>query len=125
MPQNDSTNDIHDEKPLKAWLYRHGSHVSHWYSESSLAKCHARNALPNSVSHFFHPTRATFFGEHDDEGSESMTQLWSSRAHRKHRYVYISSRQAARHKDGMWGRLALMRKIEYWNISWWVAQVRL
>lgn len=123
MPQTNSTDDTHDGKPLKAWLSRRGSHVNHWYSNSSLAKCHARNALPKSVSHFFHPTRATFFGEHGDEGV--MTQLWSSRAHRKHRYVYMSSfTQAARHRDGIWGRLALMRKIEYWNISWWVAQVR-
>lgn len=23
----------------------------------------------------------------------------------------------------VWGRISLMRKLEYWNISWWVAQV--
>ncbi|KAF9045526.1 hypothetical protein BJ165DRAFT_1370639 [Panaeolus papilionaceus] len=52
-----------------------------------------------------------------------MTQTWTSRNHRKHRYVTFSpDTERRRHAESFWDRIANMRRLEYWNVSWWVAQ---
>ncbi|KAF8970476.1 hypothetical protein BDZ97DRAFT_1791637 [Flammula alnicola] len=112
-----------NEVPKKPGLFKHGSHhdISRWHLNlhPSVVKTCARNPLPNSLGQFFHPTRATLVVG----GGGGMTQKWTSRDHRKNRHVYKSpTTQQNRYRDSLWGKLALMRTIEYWNISWWVAQ---
>ncbi|KAF9484834.1 hypothetical protein BDN70DRAFT_872097 [Pholiota conissans] len=116
------------QRSSRSWLAEHEGHsdISRWHipkgheAPGAFIKRCARNALPDSVAHFFHPTRATLASK--DDGHE-MTQQWSSRKHRKQWYQYRSpTTGGSRHRDTMLGKLALMGKFEYWNISWWVAQ---
>jgi hypothetical protein len=117
------------ERSSKSWIAQHEAHsdVSRWHipegqSRRAFIRRCARNALPDRIAHFFHPTRATLASENE---GQSMTQEWTSRQHRKHWYQYRSPTTGdSRHRDTTWGKLALMTGFEYWNISWWVAQVR-
>lgn len=61
---------------------------------------------------FLHPTHATLTNNHS----------WSSRSHRKGRYVrHTLDTTHKRHHPSLWLNLWQLRRIEYWNISWWVA----
>ncbi|KAJ7253761.1 hypothetical protein B0H12DRAFT_1071425 [Mycena haematopus] len=47
---------------------------------------------------------------------------WTSRDHRKHRHLATDPRTGRpRRSVGTMRKLANMRRIEYWNISWWVS----
>ncbi|KAJ7054497.1 hypothetical protein C8F01DRAFT_1163582 [Mycena amicta] len=65
---------------------------------------------------FMHPTHAVL------ALSEKEDFAWTSRDHRKHRHVATSPHTGRpRHAEGTLRKIANMRNIEYWNISWWVA----
>ncbi|KAF8590093.1 hypothetical protein K439DRAFT_1628306 [Ramaria rubella] len=75
---------------------------------------------PTSVSpfSFFAPNNAKLVHRHHHDKQIH----WNARAHRKQRYRAASPRYGRmRHTASVWGRIARMRKLEYWNISWWVA----
>lgn len=79
----------------------------------------ATNSFPHPIKHAFHPTHANLTHTH---GSEVRTQEWTSRHHRKHRHIQVSPRtNKKRHETTLLRKMARLRKIEYWNISWWVA----
>ncbi|KAJ6572104.1 hypothetical protein B0H19DRAFT_937256 [Mycena capillaripes] len=64
---------------------------------------------------FIHPTHATL------EGPEK-NLAWTSRDHRRHRHLAADPRTGhPRRGAGTVQKLANMRRIEYWNISWWVS----
>jgi hypothetical protein len=69
--------------------------------------------LTSPFSDFMHPTRVML--AHTD-GAE---QEWRSRSHRKNRY----RASVFAERSPLWKFLNLF-KIEYWNVSWWVAWVR-
>lgn len=79
-----------------------------------------REHHPNALTHrFFHPTHAVL--SHPNHGELT----WSSRAHRKHRYrTHATPSGKPRHGDTPFERLWHLTRVEYWNISWWVAIVR-
>lgn len=91
-------------------------HIPRWHHtpHPSVVKECARNALPKPLGHIFHPTHATLTIE------DGATQNWFSRWHRKGLYKRPSTRLRS-----FWLRLANMRRLEYWNVSWWVAVVRI
>jgi hypothetical protein len=70
--------------------------------------------LTSVFNTFVHPTRALLS---HTEGAE---REWRSRSHRKHRYRFTGDPS----KGGL-QKFLNMFKIEYWNISWWVAWVRM
>ncbi|CAK5272160.1 unnamed protein product [Mycena citricolor] len=79
----------------------------------SVKKNTPRGALP-----FLHPTHATLTSSTGDK------LRWTSRDHRKNRHVVSNPRSGQPRQakdDGMWTKFARMRRVEYWNISWWVA----
>lgn len=101
------------------------------------------NALPWPFGGWVHPTHVEFRlpgpgGVHLGRGLVHR-RSWRSRQHRKGRYIGTSPKGRARRVEAMvkrkggirgkWRRLILkigrMRMVEYWNISWWVAVVRL
>ncbi|KAJ7793404.1 hypothetical protein B0H14DRAFT_2926927 [Mycena olivaceomarginata] len=66
---------------------------------------------------FIHPTHVTLVAP----GSQKDLQ-WTSRDHRKHRHLATDARTGRpRRQVGTLHKLANMRRIEYWNISWWVS----
>ncbi|KAF8156823.1 hypothetical protein B0H34DRAFT_675223 [Crassisporium funariophilum] len=78
----------------------------------------AGDPFPKFFGHFFHPTYATL--THKARGQQ---QMWTSRDHRKHRHIDVSPHNnTPRFGDSFWKRLAHMGRLEYWNVSWWVAQ---
>ncbi|KAJ6491261.1 hypothetical protein C8R47DRAFT_976550 [Mycena vitilis] len=88
-------------------------HKGRWHLElhPDVKKHSARSALGS----FLHPTHATLSAA--DRNSE-----WSSRDHRKNRHIAANPRTGRpRRGAGILRKLANMRRIEYWNISWWVA----
>ncbi|PPR05934.1 hypothetical protein CVT24_006656 [Panaeolus cyanescens] len=108
----------------------HAGHydVSRWHHHLHprvIKEC-ARNALPHNVGHFIHPSMATLSRISRDnlQHIRNMSmQFWTSRNQRKHRYVpYSPHTERSRYGVSTWQRLANMRRIEYWNVSWWVAQ---
>lgn len=105
---------------LRSRFVKHEDHydISRWHLvlHPSVAKECARNALPSWLGQFFHPTRAIFTSK------DGTRQPWTSRAHRKHLY----GRPTIHHLRELWyGVWNMLRRLEYWNVSWWVAQVRL
>ncbi|KAH9477513.1 hypothetical protein JR316_0009732 [Psilocybe cubensis] len=91
----------------------HHIHIPRWHHtlHPSLTKQAARNALPTGIAHIFHPTHAVFTVAQD--GAE---QRWFSRWHRKRLY-----KRPPNQIGSFWARIANMRRLEYWNVSWWVA----
>ncbi len=70
-------------------------------------------------TNFFHPTHAVL---HDAESSSSFH--WKSRDHRKNRHrARAPNDKYDRRGHGLLERLGHMRRMEYWNVSWWVAMV--
>ncbi|KDR68383.1 hypothetical protein GALMADRAFT_104940 [Galerina marginata CBS 339.88] len=103
-------------------LLRHGSHfdVPRWHLEHapSVTRDCARTSLPGWLGQYFHPTHATLAR---DDGVE---KAWASRKHRKHRYAaHVPNTRRTRRYGAFHLRLASMLRVEYWNISWWVAQI--
>ncbi|KAF9527398.1 hypothetical protein CPB83DRAFT_934328 [Crepidotus variabilis] len=74
-----------------------------------------RNPLPKGIAHLMHPTHALLIHTGSELGSE---QKWTSRNERKHRFVAVAPTGAQSRS----ARNSKMEKIEYWNVSWWVAQ---
>ncbi|KAF7348579.1 hypothetical protein MVEN_01375500 [Mycena venus] len=66
---------------------------------------------------FIHPTHATLAAP-----EKNINMEWTSRDHRKHRHLATDPRTGrTRRSVGTLQKLANMRRIEYWNISWWVS----
>ncbi|KAJ7484376.1 hypothetical protein FB451DRAFT_82817 [Mycena latifolia] len=64
---------------------------------------------------FIHPTHAIL------KSSEKVL-AWTSRDHRRHRHVAANPNTGQpRYRKDTLQKLANMRRIEYWNISWWVS----
>jgi len=108
-------------RPTKTYLIKHDSHfdVSRWHHHLSpgVVKECARNALFKPIGWFFHPTYAELVNEAGGR------HIWKARHHRKHRYIQNSAVSGVdRRGANVWAKVAHMGRIEYWNISWWVAQ---
>lgn len=84
----------------------------HTLHPSAVKEC-ARNAFPTRLGHVFHPTHATLAME------DGTTWNWFSRWHRKNLYKRPPTRLRS-----FWIGLSNVRRLEYWNVSWWVAIVR-
>ncbi|KAE9390303.1 hypothetical protein BT96DRAFT_1024605 [Gymnopus androsaceus JB14] len=69
---------------------------------------------------FFHPTSSTI-ARKDPNSDEEF--LWKSRDHRKNRHVKYNPNQDNESRQGsnLLVGLGHMFRIEYWNVSWWVA----
>ncbi|RDB30427.1 hypothetical protein Hypma_007169 [Hypsizygus marmoreus] len=95
----------------------HDAHISRWHHHlhPHVHRHHARNGLPRCVRDLIHPTHVTL--THDAEGDFH----WTSRNHRKHRNQRVSPSGYSRYAKNLPLKLARFRKLEYWNISWWVA----
>ncbi|KAJ6532769.1 hypothetical protein DFH09DRAFT_134102 [Mycena vulgaris] len=64
---------------------------------------------------FIHPTHVTL-------KALDHALAWTSRDHRKHRHMAADPKTGRpRYRHGTFQKLANMRRIEYWNISWWVS----
>ncbi|KAF7323645.1 hypothetical protein MKEN_00585200 [Mycena kentingensis (nom. inval.)] len=91
-------------------------------------------------SGFLHPTHAVLAlsghpaaaaDEKPDGNEKPKRELeWTSRDHRKHRHLVEDPRtgrtrpahqDAKKASQGVLGRIGNMRRVEYWNVSWWVA----
>nr|GAT46672.1 predicted protein [Mycena chlorophos] len=73
---------------------------------------------PHGAFSFLHPTHAVL------ALSSEKNLAWTSRDHRKHRHVAANPQTGQpRHVDGTLRKLWNFRRIEYWNISWWVAML--
>ena len=70
--------------------------------------------LTSVFTRFAHPTRAVL------SHSDGIDLEWRSRSHRKHRYRFSGPSPPTR----AYQKLLNLFKVEYWNISWWVAWVR-
>ncbi|KIY50007.1 hypothetical protein FISHEDRAFT_65014 [Fistulina hepatica ATCC 64428] len=89
-----------------------------------VSKSSERNGLPDFLRHRIHPTHATLYylKDHPDAGPDGKELRWSSRSHRKNRLKSTSPKSGKRRRAGQWFQgLLHMARIEYWNISWWVA----
>jgi len=110
-------NDPETLEKLRSRFIRHESHfdVSRWHLvlHPSVVKECARNSLPATIGRLFHPTHVTFTAE--DGGRH----YWKSRSHRKGRYRNVPDNHL-----NLWKRIANIRHVSYWNVSWWVAVVR-
>jgi hypothetical protein len=84
-----------------------------WHFELHPSVEYLPHTLTSVFSDVIHPTHAVL--AHSD-GAE---REWRSRSHRKHRYRPLGITNPTGAK-----KLLNMFKIEYWNISWWVAWVR-
>ncbi|KAJ3508693.1 hypothetical protein NLJ89_g5616 [Agrocybe chaxingu] len=115
LPKNRAPRDLEHNSHFDITLWHHELHPQ-------IVKECARNSLPKAVGRYFHPTHVHLrFIKDDGEGER--WQLWSSRDHRKQRHVEVSPKtQRPRHGATFWDRLTHMRNVEYWNVSWWVAQ---
>lgn len=83
----------------------------------------SRNALPKLFGTYFHPTRAKLQWVHSPDDKESIL-AWTSRDHRKNRHRAMTPKSGhSRHGKNVWQRVGHMTRVEYWNISWWVAMV--
>ncbi|KAE9390305.1 hypothetical protein BT96DRAFT_349852 [Gymnopus androsaceus JB14] len=69
---------------------------------------------------FLHPT-SLVIARKDPNSDEEF--LWNSRDHRKNRHVKYTPNQdnKSRHGSSLLVGLGHMFRIEYWNVSWWVA----
>ncbi|KAH0581938.1 hypothetical protein H2248_011608 [Termitomyces sp. 'cryptogamus'] len=92
-------------------------HSMRWHHplEPTVEKRDLQNALPHCCRHFFHPTRATLTRDGYDDFK------WKSRNHRKQRHKALTPGQRPRRGKNLQHRFAHMSRLEYWNISWWVA----
>ncbi|KAJ2915846.1 hypothetical protein MD484_g4562, partial [Candolleomyces efflorescens] len=95
-----------------------------WLGKRYLHPTHATLTLRQQDGHDItehHP--CTSYEKHED--GLGFTQHWTSRNHRKHRLVCVGpakphrSRHASNLLVGLWH---MATRIEYWNVSWWVAQ---
>ncbi|KAJ3729888.1 hypothetical protein C8R42DRAFT_653130 [Lentinula raphanica] len=77
------------------------------------------NALPSGIGRFLHPTRVTLALKDPNRDDEF---LWKSRDHRKNRHVkYAPKQNKSRHGRNPVVGIGHMMRLEYWNVSWWVA----
>ncbi|KAJ3998093.1 hypothetical protein F5050DRAFT_1873318 [Lentinula boryana] len=77
------------------------------------------NAFPSHIGHFLHPTRVTLALKDPNRDEEF---LWKSRDHRKNRHVkYTPDQDKSRHGKNSFVGIGHMARLEYWNVSWWVA----
>ncbi|EAU82855.2 integral membrane protein [Coprinopsis cinerea okayama7 len=69
-----------------------------------------------------HPC-SNYTSETSEEGT-TYRHAWTSRDHRKHRHVCYAPTASnhPRHAKGLRAGLKHLMRIEYWNVSWWVAQ---
>jgi len=82
----------------------------------SVQKYNPQNGLPRCCGDLIHPTHIKLVRDSSEE------LAWSSRDHRKQRHLDTSPRSGnTRNGVTLLQRLGHMRRIEYWNISWWVA----
>ncbi|KAK7046904.1 hypothetical protein R3P38DRAFT_89014 [Favolaschia claudopus] len=81
---------------------------------------HVERHSPHSAlrfGSFIHPTHATLHA-----AAVEKPLKWTSRDHRKQRHLSEDPRSGrTRRRVDTWQKLANMGRIEYWNISWWVA----
>jgi hypothetical protein len=63
--------------------------------------------------------------QHPDESVEDLK--WSSRAHRKRRYRSLDEkgRSTSEEEEIIWTKVKRMGKIEWKELSWWIAVVRM
>lgn len=93
----------------------------HYRLEPTLFTHSPDNAFPNGIGRFLHPTRATLASKDPDRDEEF---LWKSRDHRKNRHVkYTPNKDRSRHGKNLLVGIEHMTRLEYWNVSWWVATV--
>ncbi|KAJ3903990.1 hypothetical protein F5879DRAFT_802509 [Lentinula edodes] len=91
----------------------------HYRLEPTLFTHSPNNAFPNGIGRFLHPTRATLASKDPDRDEEF---LWKSRDHRKNRHVkYTPNKDRSRHGKNLLVGIEHMARLEYWNVSWWVA----
>lgn len=102
-----SQENLENEEKMSRW---------HYELHPSVEMRLPRNALPG---HFFHPTRTTL--AHTLSAQEL---AWTSRDHRKNRHYTTAPTGYNRHGDSLMQKFGHLKRIEYWNISWWVAVVR-
>ncbi|KAF8067813.1 hypothetical protein FPV67DRAFT_1669692 [Lyophyllum atratum] len=98
-------------------LGRDDSVVMRWHHalHPSVHYHNPRNGLPRCSQHFIHPTHAILLRDGDESCS------WTSRDHRKNRYKDLAPSQSRRSGSNVFQRLGHMTRLEYWNVSWWVA----
>ncbi|KAJ4468904.1 hypothetical protein J3R30DRAFT_3304544 [Lentinula aciculospora] len=91
----------------------------HYNLEATLFSHSHNNAFPSRLGQFLHPTRATLALKDRTRDEEF---LWKSRDHRKNRHVKYTPKQdrSRRGKNPLVG-IGHMTRLEYWNVSWWVA----
>jgi hypothetical protein len=66
---------------------------------------------------FVHPTHAILV-------APNQNLAWTSRDHRKNRHLATDPKTGRpRQRANRLHKFANMRRIEYWNVSWWVAVV--
>ncbi|TFK41438.1 hypothetical protein BDQ12DRAFT_645878 [Crucibulum laeve] len=108
MPIHANAIEALNHKDIKRW------HIT--LHPSVIKEC-AHNGMPSLIREFFHPTRAILTWDHGKQ-----KQDWRSRDHRKHRHILLSP-STTRDRTGttFWERLSHMTRLEYWNVSWWVA----
>ncbi|KAJ7201573.1 hypothetical protein GGX14DRAFT_464297 [Mycena pura] len=105
--------DAHDPESLKTYAAGGRWHLS---LHPDVEKHAPHSAL--RFGSFMHPTHATLTSPLPLERHLA----WTSRDHRKHRHTDADPHTGRRrHSPGTLSKLANMRRIEYWNISWWVA----
>ncbi|RXW12423.1 hypothetical protein EST38_g13430 [Candolleomyces aberdarensis] len=95
-----------------------------WLGKRYLHPTHATLTLRQRKGHDItedHP--CTSYEKHED--GLGYTQHWTSRNHRKRRLVCVGPAKPhrSRHASNLWvGIWHMATRIEYWNVSWWVAQ---
>ncbi|KAF9457915.1 hypothetical protein BDZ94DRAFT_157835 [Collybia nuda] len=88
----------------------------HHHLHPSAQKHNPRNGLPHCLEDLVHPTHAHLTKSDDGD------LAWTSRDHRKNRHVPASPKSGnARLGTTVLQRFGHLGRIEYWNISWWVA----
>lgn len=105
---------------LTAVTHNGTQHRWHYNLDPSLTTHSPNNPFS---SRFLHPTSLTL-ARKDSKSDEEF--LWTSRDHRKNRHVKYTPNQdkgKSRHGSSLLVGLGHMFRIEYWNVSWWVAIV--